>query len=49
MDVALTINLAVSLKPISVVALASVVVDSTVQEEAVAHTTDSKLLETARS
>ncbi len=44
-----TINLAVSLKLIPVAALSSVVVDSTVQEKAVAYPTDSKLLETARS
>ena len=39
-----TINLAVSLKLIPAAALATVVVDSTVQEKAVAHPTDSKLL-----
>jgi IS5 family transposase len=44
-----TVNLAVSLKLIPASALASVVVDSTVQEKAVAHPTDSKLLETARA
>jgi IS5 family transposase len=44
-----TVNLAVSLKLIPAAALATVVVDSTVQEKAVAHPTDSKLLETARS
>ena len=44
-----TITAAVSLKLIPAAALATVVVDSTVQEKAVAHTTDSKLLETARS
>ncbi len=44
-----TVNLAVSLKLISPVALATMVVDSTVQEKAVAHPTDSKLLETART
>ena len=43
-----TVNLAVSSKLIAAAALASVVVDSTVQEKAVAHPTDSKLLETAR-
>ena len=43
-----TVNLAVSLKLIPAGALATVVVDSTVQEKAVAHPTDSKLLETAR-
>jgi IS5 family transposase len=42
-----TVNLAVSLKLIPAAALATVVVDSTVQEKAVAHPTDSKLLETA--
>ena len=44
-----TVNLAVSLKLILAFALATVVVDSTVQEKAVAHPTDSKLLETARA
>ena len=44
-----TVNLAVSLKLIPAAALVTVVVDSTVQEKAVAHPTDSKLLETARS
>ena len=44
-----TVNLAVSLKLIPAAALATVVVDSTVQEKAVAHPTDSKLLETARA
>ena len=44
-----TITTAVSLKLIPAAALATVVVDSTVQEKAVAHPTDSKLLETARS
>ena len=44
-----TVNLAVSSKLIPAAALASVVVDSTVQEKAVAHPTDSKLLETARA
>jgi IS5 family transposase len=44
-----TVNLAVSLKLIPASALATVVVDSTVQEKAVAHPTDSKLLETARA
>lgn len=44
-----TVNLALSLKLIPASALASVVVDSTVQEKAVAHPTDSKLLETARA
>ena len=41
--------MAVSLKLIPASALATVVVDSTVQEKAVAHPTDSKLLETARA
>ena len=44
-----TVTLAVSLKLIPAAALATVVVDSTVQEKAVAYPTDSKLLETARS
>jgi IS5 family transposase len=44
-----TVNLAVSLKLIAASALATVVVDSTVQEKAVAHPTDSRLLETARA
>ena len=44
-----TITAAVSLNLIPAAALATVVVDSTVQEKAVAHPTDSKLLETARS
>lgn len=44
-----TVNLAVSLKLIPASALATVVVDSTGQEKAVAHPTDSKLLETARA
>lgn len=44
-----TVNLAVSSKLIPAAALATVVVDSTVQEKAVAHPTDSKLLETART
>jgi IS5 family transposase len=43
-----TVNLAVSLKLIPAAALAILVVDSTVQEKAVAHPTDSRLLETAR-
>lgn len=43
-----TINAAVSMKLISPKELATVVVDSTVQPKAVAHPTDSKLLETAR-
>ena len=44
-----TVNLAVSAKLIPAAALATVVVDSTVQEKAVAHPTDSRLLETARA
>jgi IS5 family transposase len=44
-----TVNLAVSLKQIPAAALATLVVDSTVQEKAVAHPTDSKLLETAQA
>lgn len=44
-----TVNLAVSLKLLPAAALAAVVVDATVQETAVAHPTDSKLLETARA
>jgi IS5 family transposase len=43
-----TINAAVSMKLISAKELATVVVDSTVQPKAIAHPTDSKLLETAR-
>lgn len=43
-----TIKLAVDLQLIPTQALASVVVDTTVQEKAVAHPTDAKLLETAR-
>jgi IS5 family transposase len=43
-----TITAAVSMKLISPKELASVVVDSTVQPKAIAHPTDSKLLETAR-
>jgi IS5 family transposase len=44
-----TVNLAVSLKLLPAAALATVVVDATVPETAVAHPTDSKLLETARA
>lgn len=44
-----TVNLAVSAKLIPAAALATVVVDSTVQEKAVAHPTDSRLLEIARA
>jgi IS5 family transposase len=43
-----TITAAVSMKLISPKELATVVVDSTVQPKAIAHPTDSKLLETAR-
>lgn len=44
-----TINVAVMLKLIAKKDLAQVIVDSTVQQKAVAHPTDSKLLETARA
>ena len=44
-----TINVAVTLKLIAKKDLAQVIVDSTVQQKAVAHPTDSKLLETARA
>ena len=44
-----TMEVAVTLKLIAKKELARVIVDSTVQEKAVAHPTDSKLLETARS
>ncbi len=43
-----TINQAVSMKLIPTAALATVVVDSTVQEKAVAHPNDARLLEVAR-
>lgn len=43
-----TINAAVHMKLISPKELATVVVDSTVQSKAIAHPTDSRLLETAR-
>ena len=43
-----TITVAVNMKLISPKELATVVVDSTVQSKAIAHPTDSKLLETAR-
>ncbi len=43
-----TINVAISLKLISVKHLEAVIVDTTVQPKAVAHPTDSKLLEVAR-
>jgi IS5 family transposase len=44
-----TMEVAVTLKLIGRKELARVIVDSTVQEKAVAHPTDSKLLETARA
>jgi len=44
-----TMEVAVTLKLIAKKELTCVIVDSTVQEKAVAHPTDSKLLETARS
>jgi IS5 family transposase len=44
-----TMEVAVTLKLIARKELARVIVDSTVQEKAVAHPTDSKLLETARA
>ncbi len=43
-----TINVAVDLKLIKPQELSRVIVDSTVQEKAIAHPTDSRLLETAR-
>jgi IS5 family transposase len=43
-----TINVAVELKLIKPQELARVIVDSTVQHKAIAHPTDSRLLETAR-
>ena len=43
-----TVNAAVAMKVIDRSALESVIVDSTVQEKAVAHPTDSRLLERAR-
>lgn len=43
-----TINQAVSMKLIPAAALASVVIDSTVQEKAIAHPNDARLLEVAR-
>ncbi len=43
-----TIEVAVTLKLIAKKQLSSSIVDSTVQEKAIAHPTDSKLLETAR-
>ena len=43
-----TINVAVELKLIKPQELTRVIVDSTVQEKAIAHPTDSRLLETAR-
>ena len=44
-----TMEVAVTLKLIAKKELTRIIVDSTVQEKAVAHPTDSKLLETARS
>lgn len=44
-----TINVAVELKLIKPQELARVIVDSTVQHKAIAHPTDSRLLETARA
>lgn len=44
-----TINVAVELKLIKPQELSRVIVDSTVQEKAIAHPTDSRLLETART
>lgn len=44
-----TVNLAVDLKLIKPQELARVIVDSTVQHKAIAHPTDSRLLETARA
>jgi len=44
-----TINAAVDLKLIAPEELSRVIVDTTVQEKAIAHPTDSKLLETARA
>ena len=46
--VARTIEVALSLKLIAKKGLCQIIVDSTVQEKAIAHPTDSKLLETAR-
>ena len=43
-----TIEVAVTLKLIAKKELSQIIVDSTVQEKAIAHPTDSKLLETAR-
>ena len=43
-----TVNVALQLKLIEPQALSRVIVDSTVQHKAIAHPTDSKLLETAR-
>ena len=44
-----TINVAVELKLIKAQELTRVIVDSTVQHKAIAHPTDSRLLETART
>jgi IS5 family transposase len=43
-----TVSAAVDMKLIAPAALASVIVDSTVQHKAIAHPTDSRLLETAK-
>ena len=43
-----TIEVAVALKLIAKKELSRIIVDSTVQDKAIAHPTDSKLLETAR-
>ena len=43
-----TVEVAVTLKLIAKKELSRIIVDSTVQEKAIAHPTDSKLLETAR-
>lgn len=44
-----TINVAVELKLIKAQELSRVIVDSTVQHKAIAHPTDSRLLETGRA
>ena len=44
-----TVEVAVTLKLIAKKELSQIIVDSTVQEKAIAHPTDSKLLETARA
>jgi len=48
-QLAQTINVAAQLKLIEPQELSRVIVDSTVQEKAIAHPTDSRLLEVARS